>query len=211
MICQVGVVVPAGLCAEVEDLLGSRVVVAHEALSPCLCHRIIPRDPLGFQSRAHADESQQHHCPVHNGPQLRREEREECRNESSQRSRLDTLTAGCSCPMVVSYLCPSFPLPLLIRHRANTVGSFKCQFNPTHPLSWKIHTVALFRSLSLYRSLLLSPSSSLPGSHSTFLSLSTSSGHLDFIKRKIIYNISAVSFSDLAYVSGNILTVSPTV
>lgn len=41
------------------------------------------------------------------------------------------------------------PFPLLIRHRATTVGSFKCQFNPTHPLSWKIHTVALFHSLSL--------------------------------------------------------------
>ncbi len=119
VICQVGVVVPAGLCAEVEDLLGGWVVVAHEALSPCLCHRIIPRDPLGFQSRARADESQQHHCPVHNGPQLRREEREEYRNESSPRSRLDTLTAGCSCPVVVSYLCPSFPLSPVNQAQSN--------------------------------------------------------------------------------------------
>lgn len=110
VICQVGVVVPAGLCAEVEDLFGSCVVVSHEALSPCFCRRIIPRHPLGFQSRARADESQQHHCPVHNGPQLQSEEREKCRNESSRGSRLDTFTAGCSCPVVAFYLCPSFPL-----------------------------------------------------------------------------------------------------
>lgn len=108
---QVGVVVPAGLCAEVKDLLGGWVVVAHESLSPCLCHRIIPRHPLGFQSCAHADESQQHHCPVHNGLQLRREEWEKCRNQSSRRSRLHTLTAGCSRQVDVSYLCPSLPLP----------------------------------------------------------------------------------------------------
>lgn len=67
LVCQVGFILPACLCAVGEHFLSSRVVIIHKQKCPSLCGQVRPRLPLRSQGHPDSDKGQQQHCPVHRG------------------------------------------------------------------------------------------------------------------------------------------------